>query len=100
MAVTIDSTSNGYQGYGGSLTYPHTVSGSNAYLVVMGSARSFSDKVSGVTYNGQAMTRLYADALTASGQAVYIYGIAIGTGDGVAHNVVWTYTSGDVSMLA
>ena len=98
MAIAVDSTSQGLTGYAGSLTYAHTVSGANAYLIALGAAAVGPDVVVSCTYNGVAMTRLGVAGGGIFSSRTYIYGIPLGTGDGVPHNIVWTFTVGDMAM--
>jgi hypothetical protein len=61
MAIAFDASSVGHQDFGGTMTISHTCTGSNLVLVAMAANASSADKVSGVTYNGTAMTRVRAE---------------------------------------
>jgi len=82
------------------LTYSHTCTGSNRILLVGVGLSGETDDVTGVTYNGVAMTRIGFDGNSAS-QAVssYLYYlIAPATG---ANNVVVSVSSGqNISSVA
>jgi hypothetical protein len=92
MAIAFDASSVGHQDFGGTMTISHTCTGSNLVLVAMAANTSSSDKVSGVTYNGVAMTRVRAElGLVSATPYVYILANpATGT-----HDIVWTFTSAD-----
>jgi hypothetical protein len=77
MAIAIDATSNGYTSAATSLTISHTVAGSNRVLVVGVSTQT---TITGVTYNGVAMT------LGVTGTNTFIYYLA--TPDTGTHDIV------------
>ena len=58
MAIAIDSSSTGSANPGTSVTVAHTCTGSNLLLIVGILTNDTTDKVTGVTYNAVAMTRL------------------------------------------
>jgi hypothetical protein len=87
------STSRGIVGYDTSLTFSHTVTGNDCYLVAVGGIPAAGDFVSGVTYNGVAMTRIRADGLGTSSLVNYVYGLKIPVADGLPHNIVWSFTA-------
>lgn len=82
MAIALDTTSTG-SGTGTSLTVSHTVSGNNRLLVV-GIGAGAADIVTGVTYNGVAMTR--ANERNNGNSTAYMYYL-IAPALGV-HNIV------------
>lgn len=89
MAIAFDSTSqitgSGWSS-GASMTYSHTCTGSNRYLIVGVSIGDSSTGISGVTYAGVSMTQL--SVVTQGASAMYLYGlVAPSTG---ANNVVVT----------
>ncbi len=87
----LDAVSSGRQNPGTSLTYSHTCSGSNRGLWVAVYAGSASDVITGVTYNGVAMTRVDAQAMPSSSGYAYLYRlIAPATG---ANNIVISSSS-------
>ena len=94
MELAFDSSSgNRTTTTASSLTWAHTCSGSSVYLFV-GVFTDSGQTVTGVTYNGNAMTQLVSGRgySAAPSENTYWYGIAIGTGDGVAHNIVVSAT--------
>jgi hypothetical protein len=65
MAITFDAKSRGVPvAASGSMTYQHTCTGSNLVLFVFVQINNNDDLVSGVTYNGDALTlaKRYVDA--------------------------------------
>jgi hypothetical protein len=102
IAVDNVSSTNSGSANASSLTWAHTVSGSNRYLVVGVSINNEnSGTVSGVTYNGQALTSL-GTATNGTNARVEMWGmLAPPTG---THNVVVTlstsqrFTAGAVSF--
>ncbi|HYH69137.1 MAG TPA: hypothetical protein VD866_30870 [Urbifossiella sp.] len=78
-----------------SLTYSHTCTGSNRVLLVGVFITSSSDLVTGVTYNGVAMTRI--GTVTQGSERSYLYGL-VNPASG-ANNVVVT-CSGSTSIFA
>lgn len=88
MAVAFDAASNSNGGNVESITWSHTCTGSNLVLYVGVHEAYGVDHVSGVTYNGVAMTRV-KDSFVATGCYVYRL-IAPATG---ANNVVVTFSS-------
>lgn len=87
MAVAYDAYSRSGDGFASSVTWAHTCAGSDRYLLVGIYCDSASDQVTGVTYNGVAMTRI---ARFASGVSIYLYGlVAPATG---ANNIIASFT--------
>lgn len=78
-------------------TFAHTCTGSNLYLVVYAYDVSVGDTVTGVTYNGVAMTQLAKAPRGADNRYIYIYGL-VAPDTGGAYNVVITRT-GTTSVL-
>lgn len=99
MAIAYDSSSaKSTTGWisGSSITWAHTCSGSNRFLVV-GVYHSYNgDRITGVTYNGVAMTRINTRAL-ASG-TIYLYGLA--NPDTGTNNIVVSLSASDSYMGA
>lgn len=93
MTIAFDASSSNFTGWGGSVTVPHTVSGENRIIIAGCTSASASDKVSGVTYNGVAMTRARAEIVSSASVYLY-YLIAPDTG---THDVVFTFTTSDVA---
>lgn len=86
MAIALNTAVNGLSITSTSLTWNHTCTGSNMVLVVGVIIQSTSDFVTGVTYNGVAMTRA-TTAVTPSGPArrQYLYTlVAPATGSSLA----------------
>lgn len=97
MAIAYDATSrsgNGWSTNTSSLTFSHTITGSNTFLAVgTGTYNTAARSVSGVTYNGVACTK--ANAITATLEGVnqdtelwYLDGPATG-----ANNIVVTLSA-------
>jgi hypothetical protein len=86
MAIAYDSSSSGTANPGTSATFSHTCSGSDRLLLVGVLTNDTTDKITGVTYNGVAMTRGGAQAADTTGfMGFWYYLIAPATG---ANNVV------------
>jgi hypothetical protein len=86
MAIAFDAASEGYAS-GTSLTVSHTVTGSAPLLIACVGTNGTNDTVTGVTYNGVAMTQLGTVENTYN--RLYIYGLlapATGTHDIVVSN--------------
>ncbi len=82
--IAFDAATNASDTTGTSHTFSHTCTGSDLRLYVQAKLASASDLITGVTYNGVAMTRV--DKATQGSETVYLYrlcGPAVG-----AHNVV------------
>lgn len=91
MAIAVDTTTDGSNTTGTSLTYSHTCTGSNLILFVGVQADPSSDLISGVTYNSVAMTLVDKNQRGGSSRWTYLfYLIAPATG---AHNVVVSASS-------
>lgn len=92
MAIAYSAKTRGDNGPGYSsttCTYAHTCTGANVVLVV-GVNGDTSDNITGITYNGNAMTYITKIQQASGLRWQYIYYILIGTGDETAHNVVVT----------
>lgn len=86
MAIAYDSSSTGTANPGTSVTFPQTCTGSNLLLIVGIATNDTTDKVTGVTYNGVAMTLLSAyQAATTNFYGFTYYLIAPDTG---THDIV------------
>jgi len=99
--MTFDAATDGGNNGGGStsLTFSHTVTGSDPILFVgfVGDLIANPDLITGVTYNGVAMTQVRASNLSGCERWVYLYGLtAPATG---SHSVVIT-SSGVQWVLA
>lgn len=103
MAVAYStSTNGGYTGSGTTRTFSHTTSGSDNYTLVGSWTRSAgANAVTGITYNGVAMTALGTEVTPADNSgAEYIrfWGLAVGSGVGAA-NVVISCPTGMESIV-
>lgn len=99
MAIAFDATSSGSSTGSTTLTVAHTCTGANRLLLCY-IASTAADNVTGVTYNGVAMTEAVKAANSFAGGEVYIYYlIAPATG---ANNIVVTKTgtTGTLAMLS
>lgn len=96
MLLNFDAASGGTQLAGTSLTYSQTCTGSNLILFVGVGVESASDIVTGVTYNGVAMTRVPTNGFqTGNGESAYLYYL-INPPTGAHNVVVSTNTSTDI----
>lgn len=96
MAIAIDATSNGSENASTTLTFAHTCTGSNLYLIVY----FWTNQTDvGVTYNSVAMTKLSTNPTESNGRLPCIYGLANpATG---ANNIVITVdASGQIYAAA
>lgn len=85
-AIAVDTTASGWVASASSLTYAHTVTGSDPTLIVGIYHFNGSGEVTGVTYNGAAMTLLGNLVADGTNGDVYLYGKAsVSTG---ANNIV------------
>lgn len=103
MAVAYStSTNGGYSGSGTTRTFSHTTSGSDNYTLVGSWTRSSgANAVTGITYNGVAMTALGTEISpnNSSGtEYIRFWGLAVGTGVGAA-NVVISCPTGMESIV-
>ena len=95
MAIAFDTVSTGMNATDPtSLTWSHTCTGSNLVLIVGTSVESDSSghtaqTISGITYNGVALSHVRSDYITDNGTELW-YLIAPATG---AHNIVVTPTA-------
>lgn len=88
MAIVVDSTSTGgFVPTTNTLTFSHTCTGSNLILFVHATTNVNSDTVTGITYNGVAMTFIDSQVNGADRFEYLYYLINPATG---AHNVVVT----------
>lgn len=95
MALAFDAVTSGQANGGGPFTFSHTTSGSNRVLVVgfvIYAGGSFT--VTGITYNGVAMTAIPSSAITGT-YAVGLYGL-IAPASGA--NTVSISVSGNVEI--
>ncbi len=92
MAIAYDATSQTSStawSSGSSLTWSHTTTGSDRYLIVAISiGDSSSDVVTGITYNGVAMTRIATQ--TVGGASDYMYGLVNPTTG--ANNIIASFS--------
>lgn len=90
MAITLDSTTDGGTATATTLTFSHTIA-TNSYLVVgVGITAASSDYITGVTFNGNAMSRILFKDEGTEAQA-WLYGLYVSAG--VTANVVITSAS-------
>ena len=92
MAIALDTSTDGGNVSATSLTYSHTCTGSNLVLfvsVIYGTA----DNVTGVTYNGVAMTQLGKQQRPGGSRFTYLYGLVNPTTG--ANNVVISNSASD-----
>jgi hypothetical protein len=90
MAIAFDNATDGNINNGTSLTFSHTCSGSNRFLKVSIKLYGAND-ITGVTYNGVAMSHIATAVQGTEGSRAVMYGlIAPATG---ANNVVISRTS-------
>jgi hypothetical protein len=100
MAIAFGAVSTVATASGTSLTYSHTVTGSNNIILVgVWIVNTDTDTVTGVTYNGVAMTRMNTITCTVpSSQRGYLYYLlSPSTG---ANNVVVSSSSADIQSRA
>ena|SRR3990167_6093470 len=95
MAIVVDATSSGSTNADTSLTVAHTCTGSELYLLV--SVWTNQTSITGVTYNGAAMTSLDS-AAAVGGRKIYMWGLANpATG---ANNIIATASgSGQIYLI-
>lgn len=90
MAIAYDAGSTGFTGAGTSFTFSHTCTGSGLRLMVGVTANKTTDIVTGVTYNGVALTRVAAVQAATTNFWCYVYTLyAPATG---AHDVGVNFT--------
>lgn len=95
MSIALDNYSTGSTGWGGAVTQSHTVSGSDRILIAACTLNSSTDKVSGVTYNGIALTRIRAELIAQASTYLY-YLLAPATG---THDLVFSFTTSDQAAV-
>lgn len=89
MAIAVDAVTNGTGGTVTSITYSHTCSGENRYLLVfVRGGGGEGNRVTGITYNGVAMSLI---GVANYGEAMIVYGL-VNPATG-AHNVVVSFSS-------
>lgn len=90
MAIARDAATDGLNNgvAGPSHTFAHTCTGSDLYLevVVVGDIGGGADDITGVTYNGVAMTQIRKEAGATIARMTYVYAL-MGPASGT-HNVV------------
>ena len=99
MAIALDTSTSSSDNSGSatSLTWSHTCTGTNLILIVTVSTTPQTDKVSGVTYNGVAMTRVgYAGNSGSQSVASYMYYL-LNPATG-AHNIVVSVPSNSTNI--
>ncbi len=96
-SVAFDVAGAGTSGSGvSSLTAAHTVTNAivNAVVVALAGLDNGANDVTGCTFNGTSMTQMWNLRETAlNGYRSVGFILAVGTGDGVAHNVVCSFTN-------
>ena len=88
MAIAFDTATDGGHTTGASLTFAHTCTGSNLFLVVGIFYVAGANDISSVTYNGVAMTQAIKGPAESGGRFTYIYFLANPSSG--ANNVVIT----------
>jgi hypothetical protein len=98
MAIAFDTSTSGF-GDTSPVTVSHTCTGSNLLLVVAITIYDVTDKVTGVTYNSVAMTRLnvIGPSVTSSLRSYLYYLLGPSTG---ANNVVVSLSSAENCYVA
>ena len=96
-AIAVDATSHSDGATGSSLTFSHTVTGSNTYIVCTAGNRQVGPvDVSTVTYNGGSLAQLGATGAFGTFNKTELWsGIPNATG---AHNVVITWASSTANL--
>ncbi len=85
-AIAFDSTSTkSTTSSGAGFDFNHTATGSNLVLMVSAESDNGVDRISGITYNGVAMTRLFAGGWGGVHYYYFYYLIAPATGTNVIH---------------
>lgn len=91
MAIALDTSATSFINPGTSLTYSHTCTGSNLLLLVGVRGTSTNGSITGVTYNGVAMTEITRVLETGGNIYIYLFGLlAPSTG---ANNIVVSSSS-------
>lgn len=98
MTVAFNDAGQALVGYDPSATHTVVADGTDCYVLAMGACSTSSDKVTSVTCNGVAMTRIRADGLGLTSLATYVYGLAVGNKTSETQTIVWTFNSSDVGM--
>lgn len=100
MALAIDTTSNGAGGRATSLTWKHTCTGSDLVLIVGVSVWKDGGgtyTISGVTYNGDAMT--LANNIGDDDKRAYIFYL-VNPDTGGSYNIVASVSGGDFGIVS
>lgn len=99
MAIAFDATSSSSNSGSATLTYQHTCTGTNLFLGVSIYDQSVGDNVTGVTYNGVAMTKSDSQLLSGDGGTYqslwYLFGPSTGIND-----IIVTRSSSANAMVA
>lgn len=98
MAIAYDTVTDGGYGASGGKTFSHTCSGSNRILFVSTFGAVGSDTVTGVTYNGVAMTLVKTLLTPTDGRYLGAW-VLMNPASG-ANNVVISVSSGDTYGMA
>lgn len=96
-AVAYDATSTGFAASASSLTYEHINTGSQLSLAVGTYTWNAAHTITGVTYNGVAMTQLVTRAADGTGGKIELWGL-MGPATG-ANNIVITASAGGVQFF-
>lgn len=101
MAIAVDTFSKTGAASGSSLTFSHTVTGSDAYLVVIAAARDLTPgSVSSVTYNGGALSLLVTTGTFFTFNYLEMWGGIPNDTSGTPHNIVVTYSASQTNIEA
>jgi hypothetical protein len=98
VANAPDATSDGGYGASGGLTWSHTCTGSTRILFVGAFGATDSDSITGITYNGVALTKIGSILPVAGSRYITLwYLVAPATG---ANNIVISVSGGDCGGVA
>lgn len=97
--IVLDAVASGRANPGTSLTYAHTTAGANKMLFVAIYTAGASDVVTGVTYNGVAMSRLDAQIGGSSAFYTYLYGL-IAPAAGANNIIISSSSSVDIQSVS
>jgi len=100
MAIALDNSANGFSTGTNSLTTSHTIGSGTNRLLIVGVEAQAGNNLTGVTYNGVAMTQYVAYATGVAGFYNYFYYMKHAdlpsTG---AYNIVASFSSSSTKMI-